>query len=589
LNCSMTPPDFFSRTGTLFFVLIGVAAILLVPRTGQAVFVENMAGSTKAISLANTVTAAPPGLMSIHSNPAGLSQLPEGKIFEQGVTLPWLQITKKYKEDKDWEGIFGQWGPQEGQEHDPVAGRDDVNKCGVMYIPILNRTANFLIAPTAGLSSRKPGSKWTFAIANYAPYGGGMDHHTGSPNSYGVKKLYIQHLIYAAPAVSYQVTPTLALGLAVGAGQTALGAEIHQRTPNELVALTRVLGDATKDLEIPIVSELTLPPPWFGGGIGPYDHSMNFNLHLRDDFSPNYNLGLLWTPKKWFSFGMVYQSEIKARLSGGYNFIYGDAFQRQVAWQGSSPVLIITAAMLDLPTNAVPYQSGDMRTTQIFPQRIQTGIKLKPTKKLSLLFDVHWADWSTTKYNAFHVDQDIQALQFVKLLGYTHGNRTLYVERDMKDTIHWSAGLEYQLTNKLALRCGYEFRPTSIRQHLYDQQYFVPDLTYLGVGASVKLPHQTTLDLAFGYIHDSSQRVPNNSSTNLNATDFWYPVYNPYSGLDYEQETRIYIASFTVQMPFHVFVEQQKHIMHKQHEAIHHLVGAVKKLLGKAEAAEEAH
>lgn len=63
----------------------------------------------------------------------------------------------------------------------------------------------------------------------------------------------------------------------------------------------------------------------------------------------------------------------------------------------------------------------------------------------------------------------------------------------------------------------------------------------------------------------------------MNSTDFFYPVYNPYAGLDVEQETYIWMLSFGVRMPFHAFIEHQKHLMHKQHEAIHHLVELLKK------------
>ncbi|MGB9498829.1 MAG: OmpP1/FadL family transporter [Dissulfuribacterales bacterium] len=536
-----------------------------------------MAICAKTISMANTCTAEPPGILSIHCNPAGLSQLEEGKMFTQGFTFPWLSVTHKFEADPDFEGFFGQWGPQEGQEHDPVAGTQDTNSSGVMYLPIYDDTLNILVSPVAGLSSRKPGSKWTFAVGSYAPFAGGMNHKSDSPCNYGVRTLYLQHMIYASPAVSYQITPTLSLGMSVGAGQTALGIRLNMRSPNELVALTRVLGDATKNLEIPVMSELTLPPPWFGGGIGPYDQVATMDMHVRDDFSPNYNLGILWKPKKWFSFGLTYQSKITANLNGGYNFRYSEKWQRMMAWMGSSPLTIITSAMYQLPTQAVPYQSGTMTATQRFPQRIQSGIMIKPTKRLKLLFDLHWAQWSSTQEDNFQTDQDIQLLQLVKMLGYTGGHRNLIIQRQLKDTLHWSAALEYQLTRKLELRCGYEFRPTSVQDKLYDSQYFVPDLHNIGIGAGVKLPHGVTLDVGLSCLFNPSKKTPNNSSTNMNSTDFFYPIYNPYAGLNVEQKTYIWMLSFGVTMPFYTFIEHQKHLMKKQHEAIEKLVHLLKK------------
>ena len=561
-------------TAYLVFIIMMVIGF---PSLSHAAFVEQMAISSKSISMSNTCTADPPGLMSVHCNPAGLSELPDGKMFLQGFTFPWLSVTHKFEADPEFEGFFGQWGPQEGQEHDPVAGTKDTNSSGRMYLPIYDGTLNFLVGPSAGLSVRTPGSKWTFAVGHYAPFAGGMNHKSDSPANYNGRSLVLQHMVYASPAVSYQISDTLALGMSVGAGQTAMNMRTNMRSPNELVALTKVLGDATKDLEIPILSELTLPPPWFGGGVGPYEQAASLDLMIRDDFSPNYNLGLLWKPKKWFSFGLTYQSEIVSRMNGYYNFVYSDEYQSMMAWQGSSPLLLMTGGMLQLPSHSVPYQSGTLTAVQKFPQRIQGGIMIKPTKRLKLFFDLHWAQWSIIQQDNFQFDQDIQLFQLVKMLGYTGGHRNLIVKRNLEDTLHWSAALEYQLTPKLALRCGYEFRPTSVQDELRDLLYFVPDLHNVGIGAGIKLPHGIALDLGLSCLFNRSITIPNNSSTNLTSTDFFYPVYNPYAGLDVEQETYIWMLSFGVTLPFHVFIEHQKHLMHKQHEAIGKLIHLLKK------------
>ncbi len=103
--------------------------------------------------------------------------------------------------------------------------------------------------------------------------------------------------------------------------------------------------------------------------------------------------------------------------------------------------------MFQLPNRAVEYQSGTVTATVGFPQRVQTGIMVKPTKRLKVLFDVQWAQWSKLwKENNFQTDQDIQLLQLVKMLGYTGGHRNLIVPREFEDTISWCTGLEYQLT-----------------------------------------------------------------------------------------------------------------------------------------------
>ena len=55
----------------------GVAAVFLTTiQHGHAALVENLTlGNAKALALANAVTADPPGIDSIHFNPAGLAAM----------------------------------------------------------------------------------------------------------------------------------------------------------------------------------------------------------------------------------------------------------------------------------------------------------------------------------------------------------------------------------------------------------------------------------------------------------------------------------------------------------------------------------
>jgi long-subunit fatty acid transport protein len=529
-----------------------------------AAFHEQLAIDTVAISLANTVTARPPGHMSIHYNPAGLSQLPDGKYFSNGLTIPIIEKTSCFKQDPDFEGFLG------GYKDDPVDGKCGTSSSGRMYIPFYDDTIDFLLAPTLGLSYRKPGSKWTFAVGQYAPFAVGLVHgDDGDPSVYGGKSVYQQHLVYIAPAVSYQMTPTISVGLTVGLGQTAMGAEVDMRAPNELVALTKLLGDATAGLEIPILSELTLPPPWFGGGLGPYDQVASFSMDARDDFSPNFNVGFLWEPSGWLALGACYQSPIKTQLTGTYRFDYSEDWQRMVNWFGSSPLLVITSGVFDLPMEPVSQQSGTVTTKITFPQRAQFGIKVKPFSRLSLMADLHWADWSVLKRDKFIFDQDIQLLKLVKMLGYTGGNDTLILERNFEDTWHWSVGLEYDILDWLTFRCGYERRISSVQAELFDLMYALPDLENFGAGFGFRLKNGMTIDIAGGYVINESYVVPNNTSTNMNSTDFTNPVYNPYAGLDYEQKTVTYMGSVKMSMSTEVMAE----MLHHQMEMLKHILG----------------
>jgi hypothetical protein len=203
-------------------VVLGVS----VPKDALAVFSEQLAVDARAVSLANTCTADPPGLMSVHYNPAGLSLLDEGKTFGNGFALPIIRRTGHFNTNPDFKGFMnGYWGKDPSKypdyydkdtdpnsDHggpDPLDGKSGTNSSGRMYIPFYG-PIDFLFGSNLGLASREKDSPWTFAYANYAPYGGGMAHRDkGDPFRFGAKSVYDQHLIYAAPTASYSISDEL--------------------------------------------------------------------------------------------------------------------------------------------------------------------------------------------------------------------------------------------------------------------------------------------------------------------------------------------------------------------------------------------
>ena len=538
-------------------VLMIAFVLMMLPGSVLAAFHEQLAVDPVAVSLANAVTAHPPGHMAIHYNPAGLIKLPDGKYFSAGLTaVPILEATSAFSQDPDFEGFMGTY-----REDIEVDGKSGTSTSGQMFLPVYDDTIDFLAAPNYGLSYRKPGSRWTFAMGGYVPFGIGLTHgDAGDPSVFGGKTIYQQHLVYFAPALSYQATPTLSVGVTFGLGHSAMGAELEMRAPNEMVALTKLLGDVTQGLEIPVLSELTLPPPWFGGGIGPFNRVASLELDMADNFSPNFNVGFLWEPLKWLSLGTCYQSAIKTRQSGRYTFDYSDEWKNLMTWLGSSPTLFIASNVLDLPTSAVSRQSGKVTSEVEYPQRAQFGIKLKPFQHMRFMVDLNWIDWSAFKQDVFVFDQDIQVFKVVKLLGYTGGNNTLMLERNWKDTWHWSFGLELDALDWLTLRCGYEYRPTSVPDSNYDLIYPLPDLRNYGAGFGIGFDNGVVLDFAGAYLLNKNIKIPSETSSNMNSTDFTKPVYNPYAGMNYEQKTEAYILSFKISMPTQVISDMFKRI-----------------------------
>ncbi|VFU11485.1 Outer membrane protein transport protein (OMPP1/FadL/TodX) (fragment) [anaerobic digester metagenome] len=327
-----------------------------------------------------------------------------------------------------------------------------------------------------------------------------------------------------------------------------------------MVALTGALGEATEGLEIPVISELTLPPPWFGGGMAPYDKAAELELLVEDYFTTSYNLGFLWEPTSWFAFGACYQSESETTMEGDYKFTYGQRFQNTVAWLGRSPMTIIIAAMFDLPYQAAPYQKGTATVTMTWPARLQLGIKLKPIKQLVLTCDAHWTDWEAWKALEVQFDQKIQLFRFARMLGYMNSPKAMHIDLGLENTWHFSYGIEIRPIKRLALRLGYEPRPTSVKDEFFGP---VPmsdmDIYSAGIGFVIEdhpkpkpkdfhellkqIQHPTAIDLNVTLVQLKDKFVGFNESKNMNSIDFTDIVYNPYAGLEMEQEMSVWVIS----------------------------------------------
>ena len=545
-------------------LLVMVAIIISLPEDSHAGLFEQLAGSTIGVTMGNAVTAYPPRVMAIHYNPAGLTKL-KGTHFENGLAYVIMDRKVRFRDaidpatGKTW-SPFGGWF---NDGIDPLNGRTGKIKNGYMVVPYIDAPLHFLIAPSMGVSRQKPGSRWTFAIGQYAPMGAGMEHDKNDPLSYLGQKGFFLRMILAAPAAAYRLTDHLSVGVSVGIGPSVLAFQSKARAPNTMVALTGVLGDVTKGLEIPVWSELTTPPPWFNGGLNPYENLANITAFAEDYFTTSYNLGLLWEPVDWFAFGACYQSESEATMKGDWRFAYTEQTRRTIAWSGKTPLLLIVAGMLDLPYQYKPGQEGDVTVPFTWPQRLQLGIMLRPTRKLRLTCDAHWTDWSVWESLQFIFDQKIDQLRLARILGYKYGPDRMVIDLGLENEWHFSYGLEYQVNPKLTVRMGYEPRPSSVKDEYWGPLPFA-DMKIYGLGITLNLeekkkPHPkgfkellhqlqkpTSIDFGLEWVKMDKKVVPNNASKNLNSTSFTNIIYAPYAGLDVTQEKfSNYVISLT--------------------------------------------
>jgi len=504
------------------FFLSGLFVFMILVQVSLATTIEQMFVHSKAISLGNAVTAYPPGLMSIHYNPAGLSQVREGIVFSQGFTLAHHNTSHRFKPDPDFPIIVP--GKTYASTDDPVANTESNSEDHRLYIPFYGK-GDFpvLMMPLPfGISSRQFGSRWTFAYAVYSPYNWGEETEDYGGANYQKKAAYLQHFIYAAPAASYQISDHFSVGVSLGLGQSAMGILSDIRLPND------ELFSYTNENPFQPFAE------------------MEFSMRSKNEMAPSVNVGILWEPLSWLAFGCVYQSQIQSDLEGRFHIDYLDAFQKL------NPNVI---NQLNLSNKTA--ESGIVTMDNFsFPERLQFGIKLRPFKKLRLMCDFHWANWADNYELKFQTDNQspIALFKLARQLGSDLANdNTLIYQKELNPTWHLSFGLEYQIKECLALRLGYENRKSNT-----DDEYFdlltMPDIDYYGAGLGLKLKQGVELDLGLGYMVNSGTEITNGMSQNLNQ--FQTPIYSPFAGQHCETIFEAYFLSVNLTMPFETMYQK---------------------------------
>ena len=508
--------------------IIIIQILLLFPNTILASFIEQIAIDPKAVSLGNSVTSSPPDIMSIHYNPAGLSELREGKTIGFGFSI----FKPKNKQQFIPESEYNILDIAKASD-DLISYQNNESNKGRMLIPFgspSDMTFNILPSPI-GFSYRPKDSSWTFATAIYYPFQWGYAFDDSKLHFQG-SRFYSQHLIYASPSIGININEQLAMGLSFGLGQSAIGIESDFRVINDSIALTHIL-------------------PEYPTGISPFNSLGKFKVSLKNDLVPSINLGFLWKPHALFTIGGVYQSPIQSKLSGKFSFHFSEQLKRTAIWLKQNPA---TAHSLGIPGITEIDSFDENGTSQLsdfsFPQRLQLGMTIIPINKVRISCDFHWTGWSSSNKYTLKLDsRNSELIKLIKIFNKKNINNTVIYEHNTNDSWHLSFGLEYQIRESLAFRIGFENRKSNFQTNSFDL-YSFPDMKLFGAGVELKLINNIRVDLAIGIIKSSEILILNGTSDNLNSDRSECYIYSPYIGQNVIQDLSATIWSMKIQVPF---------------------------------------
>ncbi|OUS23704.1 hypothetical protein A9Q99_27090 [Gammaproteobacteria bacterium 45_16_T64] len=510
-------------------------------QTSQAQLAQNlMIGNAKALALGNAVTADPPGIDSIHFNPAGLSRL-DGKQIHLKFILADAQISAEFTPSEEYYTQTEKLG-----QEDWVANTNSEIESFAIYLPGEGITEiPFAAAPLGGISFSPPGSRMTFATSVYAPMILGLTRADDDPGIYAGKSLAFTRITFFSPSMAYQLTDTLSVGASIGFSYTGFGLDLDYRSPSFLLGSVATLLDSNCDNPgtDPLFIDLC------SGSLGPFDAIFNLQVDVEKAVSTTFNFGVLWEVTPWLTWGFAYQSEANDLLEGDIAVNFDEDVI--ALWEGAGASFSALEPILDALTLQDTIESKG-RINLVTPQHVSTGISVLLTPRVKFNVDVKWTETSVWDSFRFEFDEDINILGLLGELGISGVERNaLDIPRGYEDTINWGYGLEYLYTDKLSLRMGYEPRKAGIPDDKLDFIIPLGDMDLYSVGFSYRPEAGTVIDVALAYAQ-SHQSIPAGSSTNGNDFDgdgdnYDNFVYNPYALQDVQSNLDIIMLELSYQ------------------------------------------
>ncbi len=186
-------------------------------------------------------------------------------------------------------------------------------------------------------------------------------------------------------------------------------------------------------------------------------------------------IGLMIKPSEKFSFGLSYKTPVKITATG------------DITMEG--------APLLGLPG----LTASTTATREItWPMWFGAGIAVKPNDKLTVTADIQFTNWKELDEISINFDNQIWNLLFAKLFAF-------HLHWD--NTIQYRFGLEYLLSDSLALRAGYYHDPSPAPAETLN--ILLPEITYnaftFGIGYK---SGNLQLDVGFEYLKGSEVECP---------------------------------------------------------------------------------
>ncbi|RAK63990.1 OmpP1/FadL family transporter [Hymenobacter edaphi] len=312
--------------------------------------------------------------------------------------------------------------------------------------------------------------KWRAGIAVYTPFGSKLDYGYNWEGRFSLTEIDLKS-VFVQPTVSYAITDKLSVG--AGLVVFAYGAVNLQR-------------------DIPVQNATD----------GQFGH---IELDGKADQKIGYNVGIYYKPLDKVSIGLSYRSQIDAQVKGG------------------------DVTFSNLPNSAVVasrFTASKFDVTLPLPATANLGIGVMPSEKLTIGFDVNYAQWSKYEKLEFTFDQPV------------NGSTSSASVRDYKNSFTFRLGGQYQVTDAFTVRAGGSFDQSPVKDGYVTPE--TPDANRLGAtaGLSYKFGEHFGVDLSTQFVSlkkrtQTQAELEANGTTDRVAGTYKTNIVIPGIGLNY--------------------------------------------------------
>ncbi len=436
-----------------------IGALVLALGAGQAFGTGFQLNENSASGLGNAFAGgavATDDVTAMWSNPAALSLFPK---MQAAAALHIITPSIKFSNNASI--------PASNQ---PLGG-DGGDAGGFNFVPNM-----YLVVPI--------NAQWSFGLGVNAPFGLTTEYDDGWIGRYQALKSQIE-TINVNPALSWKVTPTLAIGAGVN----------YQYIK---ATLTNNVNYSGALLSAAALNGITPGSPTFNA-IAQATPGLDSKAQVKgEDGAWGWNIGFAWDATPQLRVGASYRSEIKYDVSGNIDF--------------SNPTITLAPGTPPQLAGTIAALSAGVNSTALYGRGVTSDITIPAIANLSMLYRLNskWEVMADAQYTGW---SSIPELRFIASSPPALPPTAL----NWDDSWKFSVGATYKANDVWKARFGVAFDQTPVTN---DPTVRLPDSDrwWLAIGGEYKWTPNLKFDAGFAYIiGDNTNFNQNQGSTAGNA------------------------------------------------------------------------